>query len=205
MPIGKFFYAVKKGDDGKAQVEFYADKEAADLARQIDEKKGVSLAAPQEIELEFGNSGALLSPDATTAELRAKLVEVVKAEELAAAKAKTAVVEQFMQAAPRVTSVPVPKADATAGITSLVGKTVVFAGKLQTMSRPRAKEYARTLGATVSDLVTEHTNIMVLSEGAGIKIERAQEYGTLVISEDQWNELTQRLSRTAKPQPAPGQ
>ncbi|MEZ0225644.1 MAG: BRCT domain-containing protein [Alphaproteobacteria bacterium] len=207
MPVVKFFYVPRKNEDGSVGVDFYVDKEAAQIACDIEEKAGRALPKniPQSIELEFDNAGKLLSPDFTTQELRLKLIEtalvVPPPVEINDAALPS---EQFTRAARQAASAaqaPAPEADALSQISSVSGKVIAFAGKL-TISRPRMKEYARSLGCTVASAVTENTDILVIGEDAGIKQERAQEYGTTVITEAQWIELARRCEN--KPKPAPG-
>lgn len=69
------------------------------------------------------------------------------------------------------------------------------------MSRPRVKEYAKSLGVIIAASVTENTDIVVVGEDAGLKLERAQEHGTVVISEAQWYELARRFEGKSKPSP----
>lgn len=206
MPVVKFFYVSRKRDDGSAEVEFYSDKEAAQLACDIEEKAGRAFPrnVPQSIELEFDNVGKLLTPDATTQELRLRLIETALAEKPAVKQEEAPLPsEHFSRAARIATSAqePAPQPDILSKITSVAGKKIAFAGKLQ-MSRPRVKDYAQRLGAIVASSVTEDTNIVVVGEDAGIKLERAQEYGTIVITEEQWNELARRCEN--KPKPTPG-
>lgn len=210
MSIGKFYYVPRKNEDGSIAVDFYTDKEAAQLACEIEEKAGRALPKnrPQAIELEFHTDGTLISPDATTAELRRRLLETVFAPKPAAAveekKEEAPVGDQFSRAARQgvSTALSAPAPDPLANITSLEGKVVAFAGKLS-INRPRMKEYAKTLGVRVASSVTEDTDIVVLGEDAGIKLERAQEYGTLKVTEAQWLELARRME-AKQPKPSFG-
>jgi len=67
------------------------------------------------------------------------------------------------------------------------------------------KDYARTLGVRVAGSVTENTDILIVGEDAGVKLERAQEQGsrTLIITEAQWLELAKRMEAN-KPKPSFG-
>lgn len=206
MAVVKFFYVPRKNEDGSVGVDFYADREAAQLACDIEEKAGRALPknVPQGIELEFDASGKLLTPDATTQELRLRLIETALVEKPAVEQPEVPLPsEQFSRAAriAAATQEAAPQPDILAQIPTIVGKKIAFAGKLS-MSRPRVKDYAQRLGAIVASSVTEDTNILVIGEDAGIKLERAQEHGTIVITEAQWNELARRFDN--KPKPSPG-
>jgi DNA ligase (NAD+) len=70
--------------------------------------------------------------------------------------------------------------------TPLTGKTVVFTGTLQTMTRAEAKAKAEQAGAKVSSSISAQTDYVVAGEAAGSKEKKARELGVTVLDEAGW-------------------
>ncbi|MFQ5626352.1 MAG: NAD-dependent DNA ligase LigA, partial [Methyloligellaceae bacterium] len=71
----------------------------------------------------------------------------------------------------------------------VTGKTVVFTGALERLSRSEAKVMAERFGAKVAGSVSARTDYVVAGEAAGSKLKKAQKLGVMVLSEDEWFKL----------------
>ena len=80
-----------------------------------------------------------------------------------------------------------PKTDS-----AIAGKTVVFTGSLEKMTREEAKAQAERLGAKAAGSVSKKTDYVVAGPGAGSKLAEAKKHGVTVLTEDEWLKLISR-------------
>jgi DNA ligase (NAD+) len=72
---------------------------------------------------------------------------------------------------------------------AVAGKTVVFTGSLEKMTRDEAKATAERLGAKAAGSVSKKTDYVVAGPGAGSKLAEAKKHGVQVLTEDEWLKL----------------
>jgi DNA ligase (NAD+) len=95
-----------------------------------------------------------------------------------------AIVERLVKQMDKILDVERPKTDS-----KIAGKTVVFTGSLEKMTREEAKATAERLGAKAAGSVSKKTDYVVAGPGAGSKLAEAKKLGVQVLSEDDWLKL----------------
>ena len=87
----------------------------------------------------------------------------------------------------------------TASTSPIAGKTVVFTGTLERMTRSEAKATRRGLGAKVAGSVSKKTDYVVAGAGAGSKLKSAEELGVKVVTEEEWLAMLQKQVSAVRP------
>ena len=85
-----------------------------------------------------------------------------------------------------------PKVEARKKSEAFSGKTVVFTGALQTMTREEAEGLVYRLGGSPSSSVSKKTDLVVAGEKAGSKLEKARSLGVTVISEEEFARMVEQ-------------
>ncbi|WP_342070998.1 NAD-dependent DNA ligase LigA [Yoonia algicola] len=186
--------------------EGWGEKSASNLFDAIDEKRQIPLAR---VIFSLGirhvgeNSAALLANHytswaafeqaMTTAEIGAGAAweDLIGIDGVGAVMA-TSLVTTMQQEAERasidrlIAELSVQDAAARATDSPVAGKTVVFTGTLERMTRAEAKARAESLGAKVSGSVSAKTDILIAGPGAGSKAKKAADLGIETMDEDAW-------------------
>ena len=94
------------------------------------------------------------------------------------------IVERLVKQMDRILDAEKPKTGS-----AIAGKTVVFTGSLEKMTREEAKATAERLGAKAAGSVSKKTDYVVAGPGAGSKLTEAKKHGVKVLTEDEWLKL----------------
>jgi DNA ligase (NAD+) len=156
----------------------------------------------------YGSLAAWLAAMDKAAAERAEAPEAAKAEEVGEAYGELCAIDQIglavaddlaaffsephnrqlIEALAELLTVDDAAAPETGG-SPVAGKTVVFTGSLQRMTRSEAKARAEALGAKVAGSVSKKTDYVVVGAEAGSKAKKAAELGLAMLSEDDWLSL----------------
>jgi DNA ligase (NAD+) len=94
------------------------------------------------------------------------------------------IVERLVKELDEIIDAEKPKSNS-----SVSGKTVVFSGSLEKMTRDEAKANAERLGAKAASSVSKKTDYLIAGPGAGSKLADAKKHGVTVLTEDEWLKL----------------
>jgi len=94
------------------------------------------------------------------------------------------IVERLVKELNEIVDAEKPKSNSTVS-----GKTVVFSGSLERMTRDEAKVNAERLGAKAAGSVSKKTDYLIAGPGAGSKLADAKKHGVTVLTEDEWLKL----------------
>jgi DNA ligase (NAD+) len=194
--------------------EGWGEKSADNLFDAIDEKRNIPLgrllfalgirhmgeAASNTLALHYGSWAALIATVDSAATAQGPAWEELIGIDGIGAVMATSLVTAFAQLAERasidrlvmhlnIIDAARPDTDGS----PVAGKTVVFTGTLEKMTRAEAKARAESLGAKVSGSVSAKTDLLVAGPGAGSKAKKAAELGIEILDEDTWLALIQDL------------
>jgi len=188
------------------QREGWGEKSAGNLFRAIAERRKIPLArlifALGIRHVGEGNAGLLAGHYLTWQNFEAQMKQATPGEGEAWAELMnidgvgetlaTSIVTTFAQEAERasmdrlVAHLDVQEAERPAADSPVAGKTLVFTGTLEKMTRAEAKARAEALGAKVAGSVSAKTDLLIAGPGAGSKAAKAAELGIETIDEDAW-------------------
>jgi DNA ligase (NAD+) len=180
-----------------AELDRMGEKSAANLVAKIGESKTrplarlvyalgirqVGAATARDLARRFGTLDALRHAT------REQLLEIPEVGEIVADAILAFLHEPRNQAALDAllaAGVAPPAEEAPVAEGPFVGKTIVFTGNLETMSRDEAKELATRLGAKAAGSVSKKTDLVVAGPGAGSKLAKAHELGVKVVDEQEF-------------------
>ncbi|MBR9825908.1 MAG: NAD-dependent DNA ligase LigA [Alphaproteobacteria bacterium] len=187
--------------------EGWGETSAANLFNAIDERRAIALARflnALGIRHVGENTAALLARTYTSwnsfCAASAHLTdEAVRAEMMGIDGIGNAAVEALEQyfSEPHnqdlmerlVAQLDIQDAEAISSDSPVAGKTVVFTGTLERMTRDEAKAKAQSLGAKVAGSVSKKTDYLVAGPGAGSKAKKAADLGVETLTEDEWFSL----------------
>jgi DNA ligase (NAD+) len=187
-PLDRFLFALG--------IRHVGEVTARDLARRYGSWRAFMAMIDRALDIRRGFEAALGEPDRKTAQRRdAAIVAAVETPNIGPEVAN-ALLDFFEEPHNRevlqaLEEAAVHPADVVWDTkeSPVTGKTLVFTGTLETLSRDEAKAQAEALGAKVSGSVSARTDLVIAGPGAGSKLKKAQELGVEVIDEAAWNAL----------------
>ena len=198
-------FALASYKDAMAQLDGYGDVSIAKLLAAIDSRRQIGMerfiyslgirqvgqATARLLALHYGEMDQMMTalyPDADLLAAHAALVDI---DQIGAAMAddiisffSTPDLYQIVQKLLGVVTVLPP--DRPVNNSPVSGKTIVFTGTLENMSRAEAKAKAESLGAKVSGSVSAKTDFLVAGADAGSKAKKAAALGVDVLNEAAW-------------------
>jgi DNA ligase (NAD+) len=171
IPLNKLIYALGIRHIGETNARLLA-RHYGDIDSFLDGMKAAGKGPDSEAYLELNNIGGIGEVVADA------LVEFFKE------KKNREALDRLLE---QITVEPMEKVESDSAI---AGKTVVFTGSLEKMTRNEAKAQAERLGAKVAGSVSKKTDYVVAGPGAGSKLTEAQALGVTVMSEDEWLAMT---------------
>lgn len=168
-PLERFLFALG--------IRHLGEVTARDLARRVGDIQGFQRLLDELVRLPPSERAAAVGVQGIGPEVAAALADF-----WAEPHNRTALADLLDHVRPQ-------PAERPATASPLAGKTVVFTGALETMSREEAKALADRLGARVAGSVSARTDLVVAGRDAGAKLAKAQALGVRVIDEAAWRRL----------------
>lgn len=167
IPLNKLIYALGIRHIGETNAKLIA-RHYGDIVAFLDGMKAAGKGSESEAYQELNNIGGIGDVVADA------IVEFFKE------KKNREALDRLLE---QISVEPMEKAKSDSAIS---GKTVVFTGSLEKMTRNEAKAQAERLGAKVAGSVSKKTDYVVAGPGAGSKLTEAQALGVAVLTEDEW-------------------
>ena len=198
-------FALASYKDAMAQLDGYGDVSIAKLLAAIDSRRQIGMerfiyslgirqvgqATARLLALHYGEMDQMMTALSPNADLLAAHTALVDIDQIGAAMAddiisffSTPDLYQIVQKLLDVVTVLPP--DRPVNNSPVSGKTIVFTGTLENMSRAEAKAKAESLGAKVSGSVSAKTDFLVAGADAGSKAKKATALGVDVLDEAAW-------------------
>lgn len=211
-PADIFTLEQRFGDGALQQLknlDGWGELSATNLFRAIDERRNIPLnrvlfalgirhvgeASAMLLAQHYSNWGAFVQAMDEAASMQGPAWDALIEIDGVGAVMAAAIVETLTDPTPRasidrlVAQLNIQPVEMPAQSSSIAGKTIVFTGTLEKMTRAEAKAQATRLGAKVTGSVSAKTDILVAGPGAGSKLEKAKKAGVQTMSEEEWLEL----------------